>query len=64
MMQDGGEEQFKRNVISDMERRRDLYLPGREDGNRRISGRVATLRWQIVCRPLRGLYKGHARSPG
>jgi hypothetical protein len=27
MMQDGGEEQFKRNVIRDMERRRDLYCP-------------------------------------
>ncbi len=27
MMQDGGEEQFKRNVIRDLERRRDLYCP-------------------------------------
>jgi len=27
MMQDGGEELFKRNVIRDMERRRDLYCP-------------------------------------
>jgi hypothetical protein len=27
MMKDGGEEQFKRNVIRDMERRRDLYCP-------------------------------------
>jgi hypothetical protein len=27
MRQDGGEEQFKRNVIRDLERRRDLYCP-------------------------------------
>ncbi|HEX8255092.1 MAG TPA: 1-acyl-sn-glycerol-3-phosphate acyltransferase [Thermoanaerobaculia bacterium] len=27
MLQDGGEEQFKRNVIRDLERRRDLYCP-------------------------------------
>jgi hypothetical protein len=27
MMQDGGEDQFKRNVIRDLERRRDLYCP-------------------------------------
>jgi hypothetical protein len=27
MLQDGGEEQFKRNVIRDLERRRDTYCP-------------------------------------
>lgn len=27
MMKDGGEEQFKKNVIRDLERRRDLYCP-------------------------------------
>ena len=33
MMQDGGEEQFKRNVIRDMERRRDLYCPEEKTAN-------------------------------
>jgi hypothetical protein len=33
MMQDGGEEQFKRNVIRDLERRRDLYCPEEKTAN-------------------------------